>query len=116
MVFLYVLIVIIPIMIFLDSFKTIDIRIKKCRLKYSIMSLLSVIYDGVLVVLVIMKYVSKNSNHYYVTIVPFVLFFLSFLSYQIGRKKERRIQADILAENAIDIMDLRKQNAFKNRL
>lgn len=116
MVFLYVVAAIVPVIIFFNSFRTLDKRVKDCRLRYALVSLCSIFYDTTLIIFIIMEYITRENSNYYVTIGPFILCFLSLISYRIGKNKERKIQADILAESAIDVMDLRRQNTPRTRL
>lgn len=113
MVFLYCFAALIPLLIFFRSFKTLDKRIRNCRLKYAIVSMIAILLDAILVILILTEKIAPGENSEITMFGPFVLCALSILFFLLGKKKEAKIEADILAENAIDIMDIRGQNKPK---
>ena len=113
MVFVYIFSALVPLAIIFRSFRTLSKRIKKCRLFFAIPSILSLAYDLTLVYLILNEHIPYDEKNYFISIGPVALAVVSFLFYQIGTKKEQKLEADIHAENSIDIMDLRKANQPK---
>lgn len=113
LVFLYCFAVLVPLLILFHCFKTLDKRIRNCRIKYAIMSMISIVFDAVLVWLILTEKIAPGEGSVITVYGPFVLCALSFLFSLLGKKKEAKIEADMLAENAIDIMDIRGQSKPK---
>ncbi len=108
---IYCITAIIPMIIFFHCFHTIDKRIRNCRLRYAIPSIISIIYDGVIIYLVLSKKVTNDTPNPWITYAPLIITILALLFYQLRKKTERRIEADILKESAVDVMDLRNHHS-----
>ena len=110
MVFIYVFVALIPMAILLRCFHTLSKRIRKCRFFYALTSIVTIIFDIVTIYYVIKEGLTFESDNYIIVYGPIALAVLSVISYGLGKKKERLLEADILKENSYDVMDLRKTN------
>ncbi len=110
MVFIYVFVALIPLTILLRCFHTLSKRIRKCRFFYALTSLVTVVFDIVTIYYVIKDGLTFESDNYFIVYGPIIFALLSLISFGLGKKKERLLEADILKENSYDVMDLRKTN------
>ncbi|MEG1495736.1 MAG: hypothetical protein RR406_05555 [Bacilli bacterium] len=116
MIFLYCLAGIIPLGIVFRCFMGLDKRVRSIRIKYAIAGFISIIFDTTIVILILTNKIEYSKADYLVIYGPFVLALISFWFYKMGIKVEKAKEADILAENAYDIMDLRNTSKKKINL
>lgn len=113
-ILLYCFAFIVPLSIFFRSFGSTEPRIRKCRLLYAIPSILTIFVDVVFIVLILQQKITAENSSAVVQYAPLLLCILSFFVYLFGKKKERLLQADVLVENAVDIMDTRNNGRNQN--
>ena len=113
-ILLYCFAFIVPLSIFFLFFGSTEPRIRKCRLLYAIPSILTIFVDVVFIVLILQQKITAENSSVVVQYVPLLLCILSFFVYLFGKKKERLLQADVLVENAVDIMDTRNNGRNQN--
>ncbi len=107
----YIISFLVPLLIFVRCFRRVaDGRIKLYRFLFALVSVATMIYDGVILCMISDNRITYDHNNPLVGIMPFALAVASFIFYRFGKAKERKLQADLVTTNSYDIMDIRGAN------